>query len=65
MADIRIEKKKPIWPWIFLIVVLVVLVFLYFYGSTEANDDMEETEIEEITNLTPRSIYFEDEDASV
>lgn len=52
MADIRIEKKKPVWPWVILIIVLAVLVFLYFYGSTESNeDDMQDTEISMITTM--------------
>ena len=51
MADIRIEKKKPVWPWLILIIILAVLAFLYFYGSmdTDETDDMESTEIEEVT----------------
>ncbi len=52
MADIRIEKKKPVWPWVILIIILAVLVFLYFYGSTESNeDDMQDTEISMITTM--------------
>ncbi len=52
MADIRNEKKKPVWPWVILIIVLAVLVFLYFYGSTESNeDDMQDTEISMITTM--------------
>ena len=51
MADIRIEKKKPVWPWLILIIILAVLAFLYFYGSmeTDETDDMDNTEIEEVT----------------
>lgn len=55
MADIRIEKKKPIWPWLFLIIILAVLIFLYFYGSmdTEEIDDVENSDIEEVTSSIP------------
>ncbi|MGA8855367.1 MAG: hypothetical protein WB492_14435 [Christiangramia sp.] len=51
MADIRIEKKKPIWPWLILIIILAVLAFLYFYGSTdtEDTDDIENSELEEVS----------------
>ncbi|WP_035716245.1 hypothetical protein [Christiangramia echinicola] len=51
MADIRIEKKKPVWPWLILIIILAVVAFLYFYGSmeTDETDDMENSEIEEVT----------------
>lgn len=55
MADIRIEKKKPVWPWLFLIIILAVLIFLYFYGSmdTEEVDDVENSDIEEVTSSIP------------
>ena len=51
MADIRVEKKKPVWPWLILIIILIAVVFLYFYGSseTEETDDLETSEIEEVT----------------
>jgi len=48
MADIRIEKKKTVWPWILLVIILGVLAFLYFYGSTD-EDETKTTEVEEIT----------------
>ncbi|MCB7480006.1 hypothetical protein [Christiangramia sediminis] len=55
MADIRIEKKKPVWPWILLIVILAVVAFLYIYGSmdSEENDD-KEPELEEVTYVKPQ-----------
>ncbi|SDR87616.1 hypothetical protein [Gramella sp. MAR_2010_147] len=55
MADIRIEKKRRIWPWILLIIILGILAFLYIYGSlgTEETDDMEEVEMEEVTLVKP------------
>ncbi|WP_066218933.1 hypothetical protein [Formosa haliotis] len=38
MAEIKIEKKKPIWPWILgLIVVLGIISFLFY--ATNNNDD--------------------------
>ena len=51
MADIRIEKKKPVWPWLILIIILAVLAFLYFYGSmeTEESQKTDNTAIEEVT----------------
>ncbi len=53
MADIRIEKKKPVWPWLILIIILAVLAFLYIYGDmgTEEADDLDNTDIEEVTYL--------------
>ncbi|MDR5590019.1 hypothetical protein [Christiangramia sp. SM2212] len=56
MADIRIEKKKPVWPWILLIIILGVLAFLYFYGSldTDEPDDVDNTSMEEVTYAKPQ-----------
>lgn len=45
MAEIKIEKKKPIWPWI-LIIVLVILALLYFlvFADNDADDDFSDTD---------------------
>ena len=60
MADIRIEKKKTVWPWILLVIILGVLAFLYFYGSTD-EDDTQTTEMEEITHTESILILHENE----
>ena len=41
MAEIKIRKKKPVWPWILVVIILAILAFLYFYGSMAENDDNE------------------------
>lgn len=52
MADIRIEKKKPLWPWIFLVAILIIAAFLYFYGSTESTITSDaENDTEEVTSI--------------
>lgn len=60
MAEIKIEKKKPIWPWILLVLIILLAAFLYFmYGDqidddndmddveTEMNDDYDDNEYDE------------------
>ena len=49
MAEIKIRKKKPVWPWILLVIILAILAFLYFYGSMAENDDNEINETDDIT----------------
>ncbi len=47
MAEIKIEKKKPIWPWIILVlIILAILYFLVFADDDDRDemDDMDETE---------------------
>lgn len=45
MAEIKIEKKKPIWPWILLaLVILALLYFLVFANDDGDIDDVDDTE---------------------
>ncbi|WP_194851707.1 hypothetical protein [Nonlabens antarcticus] len=41
MAEIKIEKKKPIWPWILLaaIVLAIILYFVFLNNDDDATDD--------------------------
>jgi len=59
MAEIKITKKAPIWPWILLLLIIVAgLFFLFFYGNTEEDDlDDNNTEIEEVTYLNIDQSY--------
>jgi hypothetical protein len=38
MAEIKIEKKKPVWPWVLAAIVILALVIVYF-----VNDDNDQT----------------------
>lgn len=50
MAEIKIEKKKAIWPWIIGIIILALLIyFLAFNDRDEMNT--EETTTEEVTSV--------------
>lgn len=53
MAEIKIEKKKPIWPWILAILALIAL-FVYFFvnDSNEVETAMNETESAAMINTT-------------
>ncbi|MFT5252824.1 MAG: hypothetical protein ACI87N_001846 [Flavobacteriales bacterium] len=50
MAEIKIEQKKPIWPWLLVGIVIVafLLYFLVFRDSSENTETV--TEVESITN---------------
>lgn len=43
MAEIKIEKKKPIWPWI-LAGLIILGVILYFVVADNDDDDFDEEE---------------------
>ena len=55
MAEIKIEKKKPVWPWIVLILVLAALLF-YFW--TQGNDD-NDSQITTIENTDTSAVLHE------
>ena len=40
MAEIRIEKKKPVWPWILGVLLLLVALYFFFFsnGGSENKD---------------------------
>ncbi len=62
MADIRIEKKKPLWPWLLLIVVIAVVVFLYIYGSSDNNEEnMKTEETEDVTSVKHPNLLKDNE----
>lgn len=60
MAEIKIEKKKPIWPWIILVlVILAILYFLVF--ANDDDDDIEDVNTEQIEEET---VWEEEADTS-
>lgn len=60
MAEIKIEKKKPIWPWIIL--ALVILALLYFFVFADDNDDnLNETNTEQVEEET---VWADDTDTT-
>ena len=49
MAEIKIEKKKPIWPWIAVALIIGALVYYIFVADHETNSD-NSVEIENTTS---------------
>lgn len=49
MAEIKIEKKKPVWPWIVALLIIGALVYYIFVTDHEANGEST-IEIENSTN---------------
>lgn len=58
MAEIEIEKKKSIWPWI-LVAILVILALLYFFVWADDDiddvDDMDDTTTEQVMQEEPQT----------
>ncbi|WP_205334609.1 hypothetical protein [Flavobacterium fluviale] len=39
MAEIKIEKKKPIWPWIVALLIIGALVYYVFLKDHETQSE--------------------------
>ncbi|MDT0675999.1 hypothetical protein [Autumnicola musiva] len=57
MAEIEIEKKKPVWPWI-LLAVLIIAAILYFFvfSNEEEANPTEEITTEQVTEEEPNNM---------
>ncbi len=47
MAEIKIEKKKPIWPWILLIIIILAIIAYFVYNNSEIDDFADDVNTEE------------------
>jgi len=48
MAEIKIEKKKPIWPWIVVALIIGALIY-YIFVSDHETQGANSTQIENTT----------------
>lgn len=39
MAEIKIEKKKPIWPWIVALLIIGALIYYIYAKDQEAHNE--------------------------
>ena len=52
MAEIKIEKKKPIWPWILALLVIALIVYFLFFKDTTVITDENTTNNDTIVDRT-------------
>ena len=58
MAEIKIEKKKPIWPWVLIIlIILAAIYFFWYYNDRNYNSDENLINNDSITQLDNSKIY--------
>uniref|UniRef100_UPI004047C90C hypothetical protein n=1 Tax=Mariniflexile sp. TaxID=1979402 RepID=UPI004047C90C len=48
MAEIKIEKKSPVWPWVLLVLAIAVVIAYVVYKTSEDNTYEENVNIENI-----------------
>jgi hypothetical protein len=39
MAEIKIEKKKPVWPWIIAVLIIGALIYYIFVQDHDAHSE--------------------------
>lgn len=54
MAEIKIVKKQPVWPWILLALGAAVLIYYFFFRDKEAEQEIKE-EVKDETSMIPKS----------
>ncbi len=53
MAEIKIEKKSPIWPWILLLLGIIAAAYLlFFYEDHSETNNVVENEVEMVQDET-------------
>ncbi len=52
MADIDVEEKNPVWPWIVAAVIIAIILCIIFIDTGPAEDDLV-TEDEPIGLVVP------------
>lgn len=50
MAEIKIEKKKPIWPWIVAILLIGAVVY-YIYFREDETQNVRRVEVENTVDV--------------
>ncbi|MBZ9729348.1 hypothetical protein LB467_06580 [Salegentibacter sp. JZCK2] len=59
MAEIKIEKKKPIWPWVLVGLIILAVILYFVIADNEDDDDFSE---EENTEQVATPMETDDED---
>lgn len=62
MAEIGVEKKKPVWPWIIL--VLVILVILYFLFMADGDSPNEPNRMNDTEQFDQRNFQDTPQDTA-
>lgn len=63
MAEIKIEKKKPVWPWILLgLIILGVILYFLLADNDDSMDDMEDDV--EAVDTTYQTSQINDQDTA-
>ncbi len=58
MAEIKIEKKKPIWPWFIVILIILAAIYFFWYNNDRNHDSKDNMmENDTISQLDESAVY--------
>ncbi|PKQ45054.1 hypothetical protein [Confluentibacter flavum] len=57
MAEIKIEKKSPIWPWILLVIAVIAIVAYFVYNSDNDDDTIYDNDMNDERMDTNSNTY--------
>ncbi|MDT0651592.1 hypothetical protein [Autumnicola edwardsiae] len=52
MAEIKVEKKKPIWPWIIAGLIVLAILYFLFFANGDDNEITDEDNQEQVVDTT-------------
>lgn len=56
MAEIKIEKKPPVWPWVLLVILIIAIIAYFMYSNDTDGKTMFDNEVnDEIRDTISRS----------
>ena len=61
MAEIKIEKKKPIWPWVLLVLIILAAVFFFWYYNDQKMDRTDDLIENDTITKVDESYRYENE----
>lgn len=48
MAEIKIEKKTPVWPWILVVLIIIAVVAFFIFNDYDADDVSDDVATEKV-----------------
>lgn len=61
MAEIKVEKKKPVWPWILLGLLILAVILYFVFADNDTMDSADDTDdIERVEDTTYTSTQGND-----
>ncbi len=55
MAEIKIKKKSPVWPWILLVILIIAGVLYYLYYMGDDSYDTDDSTLEQLDDVSYNS----------